>query len=145
MSKFCFTIASLSSLSRISLVAIIPRFAAVVPRFHRHHPVFSRRHRSLLAAGHFPPHNWSSTRTPPFSILTPGQLPRETSTSPVDGLKYGLGCSRLSSHVMILVVHKSRVSSGMSIQRAVSSSACVPDWVRVLTYFFASRVPENMD
>ena len=82
MSKFCFTIASLSSLSRISLVAIIPRFAAVVPRFHRHHPAFSRRHRSLLAAGHFPPHNWSSTRTPPFSILTPGQLPRETSTSP---------------------------------------------------------------
>ena len=39
------------------------------------------RYPLLLAAGHIPPHIWSSTQTPLFSTLTPGQLPQETSRS----------------------------------------------------------------
>ena len=42
---------------------------------------------------------------------------------PDEGLKYGLGCSRSSSHASIFVVHESRMSSGMSVQRAANSSS----------------------
>ena len=64
---------------------------------------------------------------------------------PDNGLEYGLGCSQSSSQAMILAVHKSKISLGMSMQRAASSSAWVTDCATALIYFFASNVPENMD
>ena len=72
------------------LVAI-PRFLVAIPRFLVAIPRFlvatipqipiSCCYPSLPTAGHFPPHIWSSTRTPSFSTLTLGQPPQETSRS----------------------------------------------------------------
>ena len=61
---------------------------------------------------------------------------------PDEGLKYGFGLLRSSSHVMILVVQESRTSVGMSAQRAANSSLWIVACVRALEYFLARSEPE---
>ena len=99
MSKICFTIASLSSLSRVSFVSSLSSCVSSLssPAFSRRCPAFSCRYSPAF------PHHSSlplaidsrtlsttqlvRTRTPSFSTLTLGQPPRETSRSAVRRVK----------------------------------------------------------